>query len=141
MAQTLTRYNYKSFDQLMAGVASDFGKWADEGYIDRAQYIKVIRDVNAYLGLRLNAEREEMLEVRDHVALLPGDFQFLQLALACKTEYIRGPLLMGAQTESHVREVPVENRSCSINGCHSGDCQGPCENCIWITQKIGIKTH
>lgn len=141
MGNTLTNYRYKTFDQLMAGIETDLGKWADEGYIDRAAYLKTIREVNAYLGLRINMEREDMLEVKDHVALLPGDFQFLQLALAARTEYIRGPLLMGAQTESHTTEIPVENKSCKINGCPDDSCNGPCNNCIWITQKIGIKTH
>jgi hypothetical protein len=141
MGQTLTNYRYKTFDQLLAGIESDFGKWADEGYIDRAQYLKVVRSANAFIGLRINMEREDMLEVKDHVALLPEDFQFLQLALACRTEYVRGPMLMGAQTESHVTEIPVENRSCQINGCPDESCKGPCENCIWITQKVGIKTH
>ena len=145
MGETLTNYRYRKFDQVMASVESDLGKWADEGYVDRATFIKVVRDCNAFLGLRINMEREDMIEVKDHVALLPEDFQFLQLALACRTEYIRGPLLMGAQTEGHSvsteTEIPVPNRACSLNACPSDSCQGPCNNCIWITQKIGIKTY
>lgn len=139
MANTLTNYRYKSFDSLMAGVESDLGKWADEGYIDRGIFIKTIRKVNAFLGLRINMEREDMIEVKDHIGLLPEDFQFLQLALAVRTEYVRGPVLSGAQTESHT--IPLENKACSMHSCESNECEGPCNNCIWITQKIGIKTQ
>jgi len=139
MSTTLSNYRYKTFDQLMAGIESDLGKWADEGYIDRGQYIKVVREVNAFLGLRINMERETMLEVKDHVALLPPDFQFLQLALATRTEYIRGPLLSGAQTESHTTEIPVPIH-CQMHTCED-TMDGPCDNPIWITQKIGIKTQ
>lgn len=141
MGTTLTNLKYKSFDQLMVTVESDLSKFADEGYIDRALYLKVIRTVNAELGLKINMERETMLDVRNHTALLPEDFQFLQLALATHTEFIRVPRPMGAQTEAHTIEVPVENKGCSLNSCQTGDCQGPCNNCIWITQKIGVKTY
>lgn len=141
MPNTLTNTRYKTFDQLMAGIESDLGKWADEGYIDRGIFIKVVRDVNAHLGLRINMEREDMIEVKDHTALLPEDFQFLQLALACQTEYVRAPIPMGAQTESHTIEVPCENKACNLHSCDNGDCGGPCNNCIWVTQKIGVKTY
>lgn len=139
MGNTLSNQKYKSFDQLMAGVESDLGKWADEGYLDRGIFIKTIRKVNAFLGLKINMEREDMIEVKNHVALLPGDFQFLQLALACQTEYVRGPVLSGAQTESHT--IPLSNKACEMHSCSGDECEGPCNNCIWITQKIGIKTQ
>jgi len=138
MPTTRTNYKYRTFDSLMASVETDLGKWADEGYIDRGAYIKIVRECNAFLGLRINGEREMLLEVKDHTALLPEDFQFLQLALAIKTHAVRGPILMGAQTESHVGEIPVDIH-CQMHSCDTMD--GPCDNPIWITQKIGIKTH
>lgn len=138
MSRTLSNYNYKTYDQLMAGIESDLNKWADEGYIDRGLYIKTVRDVNSFLGLKINMERETTIEVKDHTALLPIDFQFLQLALTCRTEKVTGPVLSGAQTESHT--IPLNNQAC-LNSCDgTGGCEGPCNNCIWVTQKIGVKT-
>jgi hypothetical protein len=139
MPTTLTNYRYKTFDALMAGIESDLGKWADEGYIDRGQYIKVVRECNAFIGLRINAERETMLEVRDHTSLLPEDFQFLQLALGIRKGFVRGPLLHGTQTEAHTGDIPVKIE-CQMHTCDNS-MDGPCDNPVWITQKIGIKTQ
>lgn len=137
---TTTNLRYKTFDQLMASVESDLEKFADEGFIVRPKFIKVIRDVNADLGLKLNSERETMLEVRDYETLLPEDFMFLQLALATHVSYVRVPTIGGAHTEAHTIEKTVPNRACSLHSCDSGSCNGPCNNCTWITQTIGIKT-
>lgn len=140
-SHTTTNLRYKNFDQLMAGIESDLYTFADEGYFDRGKFIKEARRVNADLGLKINIEREEVLDVKDHVALLPPDFMFLQLAVACHVGTIRIPDMEGAKTESHSIEFPLENRSCSFGKCDSANCDGPCNNCTWVTQRIGIKTY
>lgn len=140
-SHTTTNLRYKTFDQLMAGVESDLYTFADEGYFDRGKFIKEARKVNAELGLKINTEREDVLDVFDHVALLPPDFMFLQLAVACHVGSIRVPELAGAKTEAHSIEFPLQNRSCSFNKCDSAQCEGPCNNCTWVTQRIGIKTY
>lgn len=138
---TRTNLRYKTFDQLMAGIESDLNKFADEGYIIRPLYIKVVRAINADLGLKLNKEREDIIEVRDHNALLPEDFQYMQLALAMNISHVRVPTIAGIHTEAHTIDQTVPNKGCSLNSCESGTCGGPCTNCVWITQRIGVKTY
>lgn len=141
MGKTINNLRYKTFDNLMASIERDLYTFADEGYIIRGKLVKEVRRVNADLGLRINTEREDVLDVIDHVAALPPDFLYLQLAVACKVGNITGPILSGAQTESHTVDIDLQNRSCSFNVCSSGQCDGPCDNCMWVTQRIGIKTH
>lgn len=139
MSKTLNNLRYKTFDELMSGIEQDLYMYANEGYIDRGKYIKEVRKVNADLGLKINTERESMLEVHDHVALLPADFLFLQLAVACKVSYVRVPRVNGINiTEDHVISKSVDGSACSLQSCE-GSCGGPCNNCVWVSQKVGVK--
>lgn len=144
---TNNNLNYKTFDQLLAGIESDIDKFADEGYINRAIYIKEVRKVNADLGLKINTEREWMMDVKDYVGLLPPDFLFLQLAMACHTSYVRVPIIRGIQTEMHSEEITLEGESeiptsCFLKSCDFGDCpDSPCDKCMWVTQKIGVRVY
>lgn len=140
MSKTINNLHYKTFDQLMAGVEQDLYMYANEGYIDRANYLKEIRKVNADLGLRINIEREAGIDVHDYVGLLPPDFLFLQLAVGCKVEYVRVPSIAGINvTETHTISKSVDPSTCTLSSCSGGGCNGPCDNCMWVTQKIGTK--
>jgi len=144
MSTTVNNLRYKTYDQLMASVESDIDKFTDEGYVNRGLFIKEIRKVNADLGLKINIERETMLEVKDYVALLPPDFLFLQLAMACHISYVRVPVVRGIQTEMHSEQIEGTTNlptSCFLQSCDFGNCGGPCENCMWVTQKIGVKVY
>lgn len=144
MPKTVNNLKYKTYDQLLASVESDIDKFTDEGYVNRALYIKEVRKVNADLGLKINIERETMLEVKDYVALLPPDFLFLQMAVACHTSYVRVPVVRGLQTEMHSEQIEGESQlptSCFLKSCDMGNCEGPCENCMWVTQKVGVKVY
>lgn len=138
MSKTITNLRYKSFDSLMASIERDLYTFADEGYIIRGRLIKEARRVNADLGLRINVERETIIDVVDHTALLPSDFLFLQLAVACHVGHETVPVVQGAQTEAHTIDLPLQNR-CSINSCDNS--KGPCDNYVWVTQRIGVKTY
>ena len=144
MSNTVNNLKYITFDQLMASVESDIDKFTDEGYVNRALYIKEIRKVNADLGLKINTEREAMLEVKDYVALLPPDFLYMQLAMACHVSYVRVPVVRGIQTEMHSETIEGHTNlptSCFLHSCDFGDCGGPCANCMWVTQKVGVKAY
>jgi hypothetical protein len=141
MARTLSNLRYRSFDQLMASIERDLYTFADEGYFVRSKFIKEARRVNADLGLRINSEREEVLDVVDHTALLPPDFQFLQLAVSCHVGHFSAPAFEGAHTEAHTIDIPLENRSCNFGVCNTSNCGGPCNNCMWVTQRIGLKSY
>lgn len=127
---------YKSFDQLMAGIESDLSSYADSGFMDRASYIKIARKVNADLGLKIYADQNEIIEVKDYKSTLPADFLYLQLAMACSVSYTRVPHIRGIQTEAHSskdEDVPIGIINPCDNKCQLNECNGV----VWITQKVG----
>jgi len=85
----MANISYITLDQLMASVESDLDSFADEGMINRGKVIKVVRRVNEDLGLKINREKQAIIEVKNHKADLPADFMYLQLAFMCgrKVEY------------------------------------------------------
>lgn len=132
---------YKTFNQLMSSVSSDLGRYADEGMIDEILYIKEARKVNAELGLKINKEKEVILDVVNYKACLPDDFQYLQLALACSVSYVTVPKIQGVHTEDKV--IPLKNL-CSECGQTPCNCQvqfKACDGYKYVAQTIGIKTH
>lgn len=131
---------YRSFDQLMSSVESDLQTYADENLIDRSKLIKEVRTVNADLGLKINKEREAVIDVREYKADLPEDFMYLQIALSCHTTHTRIPTIRGIQTEAHSvhqedRDVPIIIKN------PQNVCFNQCEGAIWVTQKQGDKVH
>ena len=130
---------YKSFDQLMASIESDISTYANEGLIDRSKFIKEVRKVNADLGLRLNQEKEAIVDVKDYKCELPADFLYLQLALACHVSYVTVPKIRGIQTEAHTVEhdedIPIKIKN------SDSVCFNECDGAMWVTQKVGSRTH
>ena len=130
---------YRTFDQLMASIEGELPTYADSGLIDRRNFIKTVRKVNSDLGLKIYTEKETIIKVSDYKAILPGDFMFLQLALACSVHYVHMPKLRGIQTEAHSskdEDVPLEIQNPCDNKCAVNECNGV----MWITQKIGDRT-
>lgn len=132
---------YKTFDSLMASVESDLSVYADEGYIDRGNMIKEARKVNAELGLKIQKEKEIIIDVNNYKACLPEDFQYLQLALCCHISYVSVPKFQGVHTEDKV--VPLINQ---CNECGQTPCSckvrfKACDGYKYVAQTIGIKTH
>lgn len=131
---------YKTFTNLMASVESDLSTHADEGFIDRSKMIKEVRKVNAELGLRINSEKEDILEVSNYKAKLPFDFQFLQLALACEVKFFQLPSLRGIQTEQITvdRDVPLDQTI--TDPCKNICSFDSCGDVTWVSQKVGERT-
>ena len=62
---------YKTFDQLMASVKSDLHLYADNNLIDERNCIKVVKECNATLGLKINPIIETVLCIKDFKADMP----------------------------------------------------------------------
>lgn len=138
----MAKYNYITFDQLMASVESDFNSYADAGLMNRGVAIKAVRKVNEDLGLKLNKEKEAIIEIKNYKGDLPEDFMYLQLALACTVQhYNLGPgTVFGTHTVEHnlpkeettITEVPVNVYQ---NSNPWGQCQlNECNGTYWVTQ-------
>lgn len=74
---------YRTFDELLADVASDFKKYQLQDVIDSSDVIKVAKRVNYDLGLRVYKTKERILEVEKGRVRLPNDFYVLNFAMAC----------------------------------------------------------
>jgi len=72
---------YRTFDQLMADVKSQFKRLNADGMIDDQDYIPVVASVNKELGLKINVTKQRLLEIRNGRAKLPNDFQVFNGAL------------------------------------------------------------
>jgi hypothetical protein len=140
---------YITFDQLMASVESDFDSYADAGMINRGKVIDIIRAVNADLGLKLNQEKQTILEIKNYKADLPEDFMYLQLALGCTVEhYNLGPgSVLGTHTVEHNSNSPISSQDYEIpvnvyqNNNEWAKCQlNECGGTYWVTQQFKNKT-
>lgn len=125
--------NYITLNQLMASVESDLRNFADNGMIDRGDVIKIVRKVNADIGLKINRENAVILDIENYKAELPADFMYLQLAILCTQEYHHvGTPVLGTITEEH--NVPVTHYNNQM------PCVNECGGCYWVTQQFKERT-
>lgn len=104
----MAQIRYITLDQLMSSVESDMATYADEGMINRGIAVKVVRKVNEDLGLKINKERHSVIEVKNHKADLPADFQYLQLAMMTGIKqyyHTNAGENLGTLTEEHTAPV------------------------------------
>ena len=65
---------YRTFDQLLEDVTVDLNTFALENMIEPQQLIKLVKKINYDLGLRINQQKEVLLEVCHGRVKLPDDF-------------------------------------------------------------------
>jgi hypothetical protein len=111
-----TELRYRTFDDLMNEVGTDFVMYNNENLIEPAQLIKVAQKVNYDLGLRIHGTKEVVLEVEKGKAKLPNDFYVLNYAFLCGEETITRVVPSGRQTENVI-----------VNDCHK--CGAPHGQC------------
>lgn len=131
---------YITLAQLMASVEADFDSYANNAMIDRGKVIKVVRHVNADIGLKINTTKEIVLDVENFKADLPVDFKFLQLAVICEYD---GAKLGGIySTVGNVFGTHTEETSIIPTNMYNnyGACLNEQGGCYWVTQKYKEKT-
>ena len=80
-----TELKYRTFDQLLHEVGTDFVIYNNEGLIEPAQLIKIAQKVNYDLGLRIHGTKEVLLDVENRKVKLPDDFYVLNYAYLTAT--------------------------------------------------------
>lgn len=95
-----TELKYRTFDELLADVSTDFKLYSNEGLIEPAELIKVAQRVNYDLGLRINKTKETIIDVEKKKAKLPSDFYVLNFALLCGHYKVARPVIQGDQRET-----------------------------------------
>lgn len=94
-----TELKYRTFDELLADVSTDFKMYSNEALIEPAELIKVAQRVNYDLGLRIHITKETIIDVEKKKAKLPDDFYVLNFALLCGKYKVERPAIQGDQRE------------------------------------------
>jgi hypothetical protein len=102
MSKTILKY--KTFDELLAEVKSDFEAFNLEDLIKPYQLIKVAKRVNKDLGLRINQTKNTVLEIEKHKVKLPNDFLVMNYLYGLGHYEVTTPMVQG----THVEEVPLK---------------------------------
>jgi hypothetical protein len=132
-----TELKYKTFQQLLDEVITDFHTLSLEGMIDSSQLIRVAQRVNYELGLRIHKPKDVILEITNGKARLPLDFYVLNHANICGTYTVQEPVISGTHIEEKVLNPYYENN----NPCSVGTCISPCGNYINLVQKLQFETR
>ena len=128
---------YRTFDQLLEDVTVDLHTFALENMIEPQQLIKLVKKINYDLGLRINQQKEVILEVCHGKVKLPDDFYTFNYAFICG-EHVQYVGYDSYASGTNIQEVPyvevpstvdicspitVNCRTCNSNPCnHTAGC-------------------
>lgn len=90
---------YRTFDELLASVLSDFKTYDQEGMIDPQDLIKIAQKINTQLSVKINKNKQKILEIEKGRVKLPNDYFKLNLAFILSERVVSTPVLHGVQTE------------------------------------------
>jgi hypothetical protein len=130
-----TEPKYRTFDELLNEVATDFFQYNNEGMIEPGQLIKVAQRVNYDLGLRIHGTKEKVLDIQKSKTKLPDDFYVLNYAMLCGKYTVSQPVLQGRQTE----DIILSSNLCKKCGSPDPDCI--CEKTYTVECKTGENIH
>jgi hypothetical protein len=105
---------YRTFDQLLEDVTIDLNTFALENMIEPQQLIKLVRKLNYELGLRINQQKEVVLEVCHNKVKLPDDFYVWNYAMVCN-EYTESVGYTVGGT--NIQEVPYMEVPSTVDVC------------------------
>ena len=139
-----TELQYRTFDELLNEVQTDFVTYSNEGMIEPAQLIKVAQRVNYDLGLRIHGTKEKVVDIEKKKAKLPGDFYVLNYAYLCGKYTVSYPSMSGRHTENVILDpskCTVVNGVNTCNKCGGTDTTCLCERTYAVECKTGEKVY
>jgi len=107
---------YRTFDQLLEDVTVDFNTFALENMIEPQQLIKLAKKLNYDLGLRINQQKEIILEVCHGRVKLPDDFYTFNFGMICG-EYSEHVGYGGYGSGTNIQEVPYVETPSTVDVC------------------------
>lgn len=128
-----TELQYRTFDQLLDEVSTDFVTYHVEGMIEPSQLIKVAQRVSYDLGLRIHGTKEKMLYIENYKVRLPDDFYVLNYGYVCGKSKTTSEILSGRQTEN----VILDAQNCTKCGQPDTTCE--CEKTYTVECDTGEK--
>jgi hypothetical protein len=107
---------YRTFNQLLEDVSVDFNTFALENMIEPQTLIKLVKKINYDLGLRINQQREVILDVCHGRVKLPDDFYTFNFAFICGefTEHVGYDGYVGG---TNIQEVPYVETPGHVDVC------------------------
>ncbi len=107
---------YRTFDQLLEDVTVDLSSFALENMIEPQQLIKLAKKLNYDLGLRINQQKEVILDVCHGKVKLPDDFYTFNFAFICGefTEHVGYDGWVGG---TNIQEVPYVETPATVDVC------------------------
>ena len=82
-SERLKNLQFRSLDQLLGEVKTDFYSFDQESLIQTSELIKIAQVCNYDLGLRIYKTKETILDVKHGRCKLPADFYIMNFALYC----------------------------------------------------------
>lgn len=107
---------YRTFNQLLEDVSIDFNTFALENMIEPQTLIKLVKKINYDLGLRINQQREVILDVCHGRVKLPDDFYTFNFAFICG-EYTEHLGYDGYASGTNIQEVPYVETPSTVDVC------------------------
>jgi len=140
-----TQLKYKTFDELLDEVATDFAIYNNEGLIEPAQLIKIAQKVNYDLGLRIYGTKETILDVENGKAKLPDNFYVLNYAYLCGEETITRGAITGRQTENVIVDYcgscSKATSDCCCKATYSVECRTGEKIFVEVVEKRKYETR
>ncbi len=109
---------YRTFEQLLEDVSVDFSAYALEGMIEPQQLIKVAMRVNFDLGLRIQRQKQEILDVDKGKVKLPSDYYSLNFAFMTGTYRVETKIPAGTVIEDKILDpgtVKLDENGCPVD--------------------------
>lgn len=126
---------YRTFDQLLEDVSIDFSSYALEGMIEPQQLIKVAMRVNFDLGLRIQRQKQEILDVVKGKVKLPSDYYSLNFAFMTGKYRVETKIPAGTVIEDKILDpgtVKLDENGCPVD---SSVCMTDCGDYYQLIQK------
>lgn len=139
-----TELQYRTFDELLNEVSTDFVIYSNEGMIEPAQLIKVAQRVNYDLGLRIHGTKEKVLDIDKRKVKLPDDFYVLNYAYLCGKYKVTYPSMSGRHTENVILDpskCTIVNGVNTCNSCGGTDTTCICERTYSVECRTGEKVY
>ena len=144
-----TELKYRTFDELLSEVGTDFVMYNNENLIEPAQLIKVAQRVNYDLGLKINGTKETTLELCHGKVKLPDDFYVMNYVNICSKLVQRYPAMSGRHTENVIigesssTNCPRCSKSvqdCSCLATYTVECQNGEQIYVQVVEKKAYET-
>lgn len=145
-----TELKYRTFNELLGEISTDFAIYNNEGLIEPAQLIKVAQKVNYDLGLRIHGTKEKMLEVEHRKVRLPDDFYVLNYAYLAHSHTVTYRANSGRHTENVITGYTGDGNcpkcykpeiDCCCQATYVQECQNGEKIFVQVVEKRKMETR